>query len=132
INGPTQRVMYDPAGTWYNQEVPERADMLYGMTPRMLQYYLDYHARKRFHVVMQTKTVSRDVAEKAMQLAIGQGASFSGFCADNTSHLLSRLPGFEGFPVSLFPKSAVNAMAAIPGVKTKKIYQDDEGKDLKS
>ncbi len=128
----SQRVIYDPAGTWYHRDVPERADMLYGINPKMLQYYLDYHARKRFHVIMQTKEVSPEVAERLLQLAIANGASMSSMCANNTSHLLSQLPGFEGFPVSVWPKSAVEAMARVPGAKTERIYQDDEGKDLKT
>lgn len=131
ING-SQRVMYDPAGTWYNKAVPERADMLYGLTPKMLQYYIDYHARKKFRVVMQTKVVSRATADQLMRLSIKNGASANGFCAQNTSHLLSLTPGFEGFPVSIWPKSAIKGMAAIPGVTTKEYIQNDVGKDLKS
>ena len=131
ING-SQRVMYDPAGTWYNKAVPERADLLYGMTPKMLQYYIDYHARKRFHVLMQTVEVPRAVADDLIRRAIANGASMNGFCAANTSKLLAGTPGFEGFPVSIWPRSAVRAMAQIPGVKERRIYQDDEGKDLKS
>jgi len=128
----SQRVIYDPAGTWSNRRVPERADMLYGITPTMLQYYLDYHARKRFHVVMQTKTLSAEAAETLFRIAIENGASMAGMCANNTSHILSRTPGFAGFPVGLWPKDAVAAFAELPGVTTKRIYQDDEGKDLKS
>jgi hypothetical protein len=131
ING-SQRVLYDPAGTWYNKEVPERADMLYGMTPKMLQYYIDYHARKRFRVVMQKRVVSRDVADQLIRLSVENGTSAQGFCARNTSHLLSLTPGFEGFPVSIWPKSAMKGMDAIPDVVTDVIYQEDEGKDLKT
>jgi len=126
----SQRVLYDPAGTWYNRAVPERADMLYGMTPKMLQYYIDYHARKRFRVVMQTLVVPSDVAEMIFRAAVKRGATPSGFCANSTSHLLGLIPGLEDFPTSIWPKSAVQAMARVPGVKTREIYQDDEGKDL--
>lgn len=127
ING-SQRVLYDPAGTWYNHDVPERADLLYGMTPQMMQNYLDYHARKRFHVVKQTKVVSPQVAEQMIVLAKQMGASANGMCAQNTSAILSQTPGFEGFPVSVWPKSAVEAFSRIQGSKTEKVYQDDEGK----
>jgi len=130
ING-SQRVIYDPAGTWYNKEVPERADLLYGITPKMLDYYVDYHARERFHVVMQTKTVPREVADDLIARAIKLGASMNGMCAQNASTLLSQTSGLEGFPVSVWPKRAVAGMAAVPGVQIKKIYQTDKGKDLK-
>ena len=128
----SERVIYDPAGTWYNKDVPERADMLYGITPKMLKYYLDYHARDRFHVVMQTKVVAPEVAEHIKQLAIQKGTSMNAMCAQNTSDLLAHTPGFEGFKVSVWPKSAVAEMSRVPGVVTKTIYQDDKGKDLKS
>lgn len=128
----SQRVIYDPAGTWYHKDVPERADLLYGITPKMLQYYLDYHARQRFRVVMQTKVVSREVAEHAMQLAIANGASMSAMCAFNTSKILSQTPGFESIPADIWPRKGIEAMSRIPGVMTREIVQDDEGKDLKS
>jgi hypothetical protein len=81
---------------------------------------------------MQTRDGSPEEAERLWQLAIANGASRSSLCAHNTTHLLSQLPGFEGFPVSVWPKSAVEAMARVPGVKTNRVYQDDEGKDLKT
>jgi len=126
----SQRVMYDPAGTWFNKDVPERADLLYGMTPKMLEYYLDYHARDVYHVVLQTKIVPLGTAETMMKLAIENGASASGFCASNTSHILSRTPGFKSFPVSIWPKNAVAAFGALPGVTTRKVFQSDKGKFL--
>lgn len=131
ING-SQQVLYDPAGTWFHRDVPERADMLYGMTPTMVQYYIDYHARQRFHVVKQTKVVSREVADDLIRRAIAKGASMNAMCAQNTSDLLSQTPGFAGFPVSVWPKSGIAAMEAMPGVKTERIFQDDEGKELKT
>ncbi len=128
----SQRVIYDPAGTWYHKDAPERADLLYGMNPKMLQYYIDYHARKRFRVIIQTKTVSREVADNLIQRAVENGASMSSMCANNTSRLLSQTPGFSGFPVSVWPKSAIEAMALVPGVSTEEVFQDDDGKDLKT
>ncbi len=128
----SQRVIYDPEGTWYHRDVPERADLLYGITPTMLQYYIDYHAREDFHVIVQTLEVSPEVAERVMQNAIATGASMSGMCANNTSKLLSQTPGLEGFPSGIWPKKAVEAFAKVPGVKTERIYQTDKGKDLKT
>jgi hypothetical protein len=55
----------------------------------------------------------------------------SGMCANNTSHIISLTPGFAGFPVGVWPKEAVKAFAALPGVTTKEIIQTDVGKDLK-
>ena len=44
ING-SQRVMFDPAGTWYHPSVPERNDVHFGMTPKMVDFYIDYHVK---------------------------------------------------------------------------------------
>ena len=83
-------------------------------------------------MILQTKIVSPQVAEMALQQAIANGASMNGMCAQNTSSVLSRLPGFEGFPVGLWPKDAIKGMAAIPGVTAREEIQYDEGKDLKT
>ncbi|MCB1367246.1 MAG: hypothetical protein KDK00_05755 [Rhodobacteraceae bacterium] len=131
ING-SQQVIYDPAGTWYHRDVPERADLLYGITPKMLQYYIDYHARDRFHVVMQTKQVPREVADNLIARAIAKGASMSAMCAQNTSALLAATPGFTGITANMWPRKGVEAMSRIPGVTERRIYQTDEGKDLKT
>lgn len=128
----SQRVIYDPAGTWFHRDVPERADLLFGINPKMLQYYIDYHAREDFHVILQTLEVSPEVAEAVLRNAIETGASMSGMCANNTSKLLSRTPGLEGFPASMWPRNGVEAFANVPGVKTERIYQTDKGKDLKT
>lgn len=131
ING-SQQVIYDPAGTWYHRDVPERADLLYGITPKMLQYYIDYHARDRFHVVMQTKEVSVQVADDLIARAIAKGASMSAMCAQNTSALLAATPGFDGVTANMWPRKGVEAMSRVPGVTIRRIYQEDEGKDLKT
>jgi len=47
ING-SQRVMFDPAGTFHHPQLPERNDVIYGMQPKALEFYLDYHARETF------------------------------------------------------------------------------------
>src|SRR6056297_2014269 len=48
ING-SQRVMFDPAGSFYHDAAPERNDVLYGFTPQMFQAYISAHARSTFH-----------------------------------------------------------------------------------
>ena len=49
ING-AERVMFDPAGTFNVPFVPERNDVLFGMTDRALAAYVDYHARPEWEV----------------------------------------------------------------------------------
>lgn len=126
----SQRVIYDPAGTFHDKGMPERADLLYGVTPQALDKYIDYQAEEGLNWVMMTKVVSPEVAETALQTAIETGASMSGFCANNTSSIISRVPGFQGFPVELYPKKVLAAFSAIPGVTKRVVVQNDATLDL--
>lgn len=124
ING-SQRVVWDPAGTWWSPNAPERNDLHYGMTDRMVQVYVDYHTRETYHTVLQEVTVAPEVAQMATRLAANYGAAGKAQCSYSTSQILSQLPGFESIPVSYFPTKTMAAFAKLPGVKTRKVYDDD-------
>lgn len=124
INGP-QRVMWDPAGTWWNPNAPERNDLHYGMTDRMVDIYVDYHTRETYHTVLQDITVSPEVAAQAMQLAATYGAAGKTQCSYSTSQILSQLQGFESIPVGYFPTKTMAAFGKLPGVSTRKVFDDD-------
>ncbi|MEO0912111.1 MAG: hypothetical protein AAFY59_03855, partial [Pseudomonadota bacterium] len=49
----SQRVIYDPAGTFQHRTMPERGDVHYGATDRMVDYYERYHARFSHYVHTQ-------------------------------------------------------------------------------
>jgi len=121
----SQRVAFDPAGTFKSKQAPERNDVVYGMRPAVLQAYFSFHARTAWHVVTQKIIVSREVAEKALQLAKTNGAVASGFCANATTRLLRKVPGFETIPVSFFPIRTMKNFAKLPGVITNTIYEYD-------
>lgn len=125
VNG-SQRVMFDPAGTFNTTRVlPERGDVLYGMTPAYYQAYVDYHTRVTFRTIEQTVEVSPEVAEAALRLVQASGPSSKAGCAMNTSAVLRQLPGFEGVGRSWFPKSIMRDFAGLPGVATR-TYRDDD------
>lgn len=124
ING-SQRVLWDPAGSFKHPHAPEQADVLFGITPNVKLVYEDYHARETYRIVEQHIDVTPEVAERALQLARAQGAAGRSTCSITTSRILSRLPGFESFPTSFFPKSTMRAFAALPGVVTRTITDDD-------
>ncbi|RMH41173.1 MAG: hypothetical protein D6688_11820 [Alphaproteobacteria bacterium] len=121
----SQRVMFDPAGTWWHRTVPERNDVLYGMTPTMLSFYIDYHARSTYHLVIQEKEVPPEVAELALARAEAFGAAPKAFCSRSVSAVLQGLPGFETIPHSFFPVRTMKAFAKLPGVRTSYVYDDD-------
>lgn len=125
ING-SQRVIFDPAGSVSFSAVPERADILYGVTPEVAQAYASAHARETYRVAIQRIEVSPDVAEAALQLAVSNGAVRQAFCTNATSSLLSQLPGFESIRVTFFPNNLRAQFAQLPGVTERVLRETDE------
>lgn len=118
VNG-SQRVLFDPAGNWKDQDrAPERNDVRFGMTPQMEANFLAYQSAGVYHAVVQRVQVSPQVAERAMQLAMANGAVAPAMCASSTSSILRQLPGFEGVSGSMFPRTLMESFASVPGVKT--------------
>ncbi|MBS0564170.1 MAG: hypothetical protein JSR87_06785 [Proteobacteria bacterium] len=125
ING-SERVIYDPAGTWTNPAAPERNDLHFGMTPLMVKYYIDYHARTTYDVYEQTVRVSPEVAQLAIQKAEAEGASMKAMCGNSVSAVLKGLPGFENVRSSFFPGRLMREFATLPGVVTMHYTDSDD------
>lgn len=123
----SQRVIFDPAGSFKHSRIPERNDLIYGVNPEVLNVYRQAHARETYHVMMQTVQVSPEVAERAFQLAQTAGPVPSAMCTSATSAILSKLPGFESFGGHLFPGKLSKKFAQIPGVVTDKLFENDAG-----
>lgn len=122
----SQRVLFDPAGSWYHPAVPERNDLHFGITDPVLDFYIDYHARRSYRVVRQTVTVPPETAERALAAAQTAGPVAPGFCAVAVGRLLRQVPGFESMPVSFQPLTLMKAFGRLPGVTSETIYDDDE------
>lgn len=123
----SQRVVWDPAGTFKHPRIPERNDVIYGMNPEAFSVYKSAHARETYHVVMQKVVVAPEVAEQAFALARKMGPVPQAACTSSTSSLLRQLPGFENIGSNLFPKKLMDDFAQIPGVVTDKLYENDSG-----
>lgn len=121
----SERVMFDPAGTWYHPSLPERNDVHFGVTDRMVDFYIDYHARETFRVIEQQIVVTPEVAEMVMQRAEAYGAVPKAQCANAISHVLRGVPGFESIPATWFPNKLSAAFGALPGV-TSQVFTDDD------
>lgn len=121
-----ERVMYDPAGTWYHPTVPERYDLHYGITPRMLSFYIDYHARETFRVIEQKIPVSLETADRLMAGVIAAGAAGKATCANTVSAVLRGVPGFETIGPTWFPNRLAEDFGALPGVVERVITDDDD------
>lgn len=124
ING-SQRVMFDPAGTWHHPWVPERNDLHYGVTEQMRKFYIDYHARETYDVIEQKIYVSPEVAELAIRRAESYGAVNKAFCGNSVSDIVRGLPGFESIPNTFFPNRIRKAFSELPGV-TEKLHVDGD------
>lgn len=121
----SQRVMWDPAGTFGHTTIPERNDVLFGFSPTVEAYYVSYHARQSFFVVGQKIEVSPAIAEQALQLVMANGAVAKANCTRATSAILRQLPGFQGLPQTWFPNALMDAFARMPGVQTREYREND-------
>lgn len=124
ING-TQRVVFDPAGTWYHPQLPERNDVHFGMTDSAVAFYENYHARETYRTVKQTIVVSPEVAEQALLAVQAYGAVSKTMCSNSVTSILGDLPGFESIPHSMRPKKTMLAFAELPGVTVETITDND-------
>lgn len=126
ING-SERVLFDPAGTFMHPDVPVRNDVHFGMTDRMVDFYIDYHTRdsdtERYYLIESTRFVSPQVAELVMQRAKDYGAVPKAYCASSVSDILRGVPGFESLPGTMFPKALERAFDELPGVTRRVVTQ---------
>lgn len=126
-----QRVLFDPAGSWYNPAVPERNDVLYGMSPAALDFYTDYHARETYHIVVQEVQVAPETANYLIQQVQSYGAVPMARCAFSISSILAETPGLGGsINRGWFPNALMNQFAELPGVRTSQIFDDDSDDNL--
>lgn len=121
----SQRVMFDPAGTFGHPTIPERNDVLFGMSPRVEEYYVSYHARSTYYVEGQRIVVSAAVAEQALRLVMSYGAVPKAGCARATGTILRQIPGFETMPASFFPNNLRDKFGTLPGVVLTEYREND-------
>ena len=124
LNG-SQRVIYDPAGSWQHPRIPERNDVLYGITDNFKNFYIDYHARSTYWVAEDTVPVTREVADLAIRRAEQNGSGNKSFCAVESGKVLSGVPGFEGAPRGFSPLRLRAWFLTLPGVQSKR-HQDGD------
>lgn len=122
----SQRVIFDPAGSWHHPRLPERDEVHYGMTDKAVAYFIDYHARSTYDVIEQKIYVTPEVAELLFQKMKAYGSVAKSMCTTATSAVLSELPGFESIDRTWFPKALSKDFAELPGVTTRLITDDTD------
>lgn len=121
----SQRVIFDPAGSFSLDRVPERHDVHYGITPALVEVYVDYHARETYRVRIQEIEVSREVADMALRLAQERGPVYEGYCTRAVAQVLRQLPGFQDIDVTWFPGNLSEQFGNRPGVSVREIIDND-------
>ena len=122
----SERVIFDPAGTWYHPKLPERNDVHFGMNDKALAFYIDYHTRKTYDTIEQKIYVSPEVAQLVLARVEAYGAVPKAMCTQATSSVLRGVPGFESLPQTFYPKQLSKAFGKLPGVTTRVITDDDD------
>jgi hypothetical protein len=125
VNG-SERVIFDPAGTWHHPNLPERNDVHFGMSDKAIAFYVDYHTRVTYDTTEQTVLVSPQVAELVLARVKAYGAVPKAMCTNATSGILRGVPGFQGLPQTFYPKKLAKEFGKLPGVTTRVITDNDD------
>ena len=120
-----ERVLFDPAGSFYHPHLPERNDVIYGMTDPAVDFFIDYHSRESWRVVRQDLVVPPEIAAEALALVKENGPVPKAFCANSISNVLAQLPGFESVRTTMFPVPLMEQFATYQGVVTHEFHDMD-------
>lgn len=128
INAPSQRVIFDPAGTARFTGVPEIGDVLYGITPQARRFFESAHARSTYRMRILSSPVDGAVAERALQIAESKGPVGPALCSNAVSDVIGKLPGFEPVRGIWMPNKLADRFASLPGV-TESVLREDDSDD---
>ena len=121
----SERVLYDPAGSFELANLARRNDVIFGITPDVEQVYLGYHARATHDVIVRTLPLRREDADALIALVEATPPARPGLCATRSSAALRTLPGLEGLSRSPFPRSLGQSFAAKSGVTNRRVAATD-------
>jgi hypothetical protein len=126
VNG-SQRVIFDPAGSFRHPRIATKNDVVFGVTPVMEDTYTRFHARETFHVIVQHIEVPPEVAEDVLRRVLATGPVPRAQCALSTSELLRDVPGLNGAIRSTwFPNQLAEQFGQLPGATTQRLYEYDD------
>ena len=119
-----ERVLFDPAGSWRLDEVPERNDVHFGMSANKGASFYMTHTRATHYTVVQRLRVTPEVAAQAKALALAAGPVPPARCALSTSGILRQLPGFESIRSGWYPHNLMADFDRLPGVQRYELHHD--------
>lgn len=125
----SERVIFDPFGTFEIDFVPERNDVHFGINPGVLDLFIDFHARREYYVKTQHVRLPPAAAEDLYRRALTVGPVGQALCTSSTSQLLAQTPGLQGkIRKTFFPDSLIDQVAQLDGVITREWRDNDESK----
>lgn len=124
VNG-SERVLFDPAGSFKATDVIRSGDVIYGFTPAVEDAFMGKHARTQFLVEKHVIPVSPAVAQEALSKVKANGPVGAAYCAQSTSQILKTLPGFESIQPTFYPKNLRDQITALTKAKTEVRREND-------
>lgn len=120
----SQRVIFDPAGSFRNEAIIRRGDVVYGVTDGLLDVYTRYHARETYHVQVQQLDISPELAEAVLRATLSKGRQSDARCAASTSEILAAFPQL-GISPTWYPNKLAEQFGRLPGVTSRELYEYD-------
>lgn len=125
ING-TERVLFDPAGSFVYPGMVERNDLLFGITDSFEASYTAFQASEGYHLIKLSCELTLQEAMLAHAAAAREGPVARTQCTRAAAHVLQAVPRFAHLRSSLFPDNLMRQFAAEPGVTAEFVYLDDD------
>lgn len=126
-----ERVLFDPAGSWRLDSVPERNDVHFGVTAQVGASFYMTHTRATHYTVVQRLRVTPEVAAQAKALALQAGPVPPARCALSTSTILRQL-GFDGVRQGWYPHNLMADFDKLPGVQRFELHHDNPDVERKA
>ena len=127
----SQRVLWDPAGTFGHETIPRRDDVHFGITPQLEELYISFHSRETYYTLIQEIDVSPEAAEAALRVAMANGPTPKANCTRHLSRGLSQVPGFGHIRTTWFPNNLADQFGQMPGVRSRTYRENDsDNKDI--
>ncbi|MFV0360892.1 hypothetical protein [Tropicimonas sp.] len=128
----SQRVIFNPAGTFTHPNLPQRGDTFYGIDDGKVDFFIDYHARETYRVIRHDVVVTPEQAEIALARVTSNGAVPNALCTTSIGRTLRDVPGFGNAPRAPFPRTTMRYFDTIPGVQIRRYYDNspDDRSDI--
>ncbi|MEM8592582.1 MAG: hypothetical protein AAGF13_08655 [Pseudomonadota bacterium] len=122
-----QNVVFDPAGTFSHSRLPERHDVIYGMSESARKVFIDYHTRETYWTTLQSIEVSPETAQFCLRQAEQAGPVPDAMCTRSITTILAEAPAMPvDVRVTWFPRNLHDQLLDQPAVIRQEFRQNDD------